>query len=111
MAIVQYWIGTHGPFEYEDTDAEHDYPEQMARKQDVADGIVDPSDTVELGTSFGIASSAGTSDDFSRSDHQHGTPDDPLSDGLTTIVTVVIGPLITDTKVLTFTNGILTEVV
>jgi len=111
MAIVQYWIGTHGPFEYEDTDAEHDYPEQMARKQDVTDSVVDPGDTVEAGTSFGLSSNAGTAVYYSRVDHQHGTPDDPLDGGLTTTVTIVIGPLITDTKVLTFTNGILTGVV
>jgi len=77
MAIVQYWIGTHGPFEYEDTDAEHDYPEQMARKQDVADGMTVMADSVEEEILYGLSANAGTSDDASRSDHTHGSPEYP----------------------------------
>lgn len=36
--------------------------------------LPEPSDTVVEETSYGIASDAGTSDDFSRADHTHGTP-------------------------------------
>lgn len=110
MAIVQYWIGTHGPFEYDDTDPEHSYPEQMARKQDVADGITVLSNSVVTETGYGQSATPGISDDVSRADHTHGTPANPLSGGLTTTVSVVVGPLITDKKTLTFTNGILTGV-
>lgn len=83
MAIIQYWIGTHGPFEYEDTDPEYDYPEQMARKQDVADGITVLSNSVETETSYGQSATPGTSDDASRSDHTHGTPAYPTRFPLT----------------------------
>lgn len=42
-------------------------------------GVVlpEPSDTVVTETAFGQSSTAGTSDDYSRGDHTHGTPDAP----------------------------------
>jgi hypothetical protein len=38
-----------------------------------------PSDTVEAADTFGIAPDAGTSPDYSRGDHQHGTPAAPTA--------------------------------
>ena len=38
-----------------------------------------PSGTVAAETSFGIASAAGSSDDYSRGDHTHGTPTNPVT--------------------------------
>lgn len=110
MALKEYYIGTVGPLYIDDTDPLYVLPEQMATKQDVADGITAASDSVESETTFGIAASAGVSDDFSRSDHTHGTPADPVS-GNTANITVVtdIGPPQV-TSVLHFTNGLLTSV-
>ena len=44
----------------------------------VSGGGGTPSDTVEPGTAFGQASSAGTSEDYQRGDHKHGTPANPV---------------------------------
>jgi hypothetical protein len=40
-------------------------------------GIPSAGDSVSAATSFGLSSSAGSSSDFSRADHNHGTPADP----------------------------------
>lgn len=41
-----------------------------------------PSDSVVAETDFGLVASPGTSNDYSRADHTHGTPGDPVGDGL-----------------------------
>lgn len=110
MALVEYYIGNSGPFFVDDTDPLYMEPTQVALKQDVADGITEPGATVSDETTFGIDPDAGVSDDFSRSDHTHGTPVNPVA-GVTSNITVVtdIGPPQV-TSVLHFTNGLLTSV-
>lgn len=44
-------------------------------------GTITPGDTVQSQTSFGLSSTAGTSPDYSRKDHAHGTPADPGTGG------------------------------
>lgn len=76
---------------------------------------VSPSNSVVSETSFGQAASAGASATYSRGDHTHGTPSNPLAGGLTTTVTLVCdvtcsgGVLTVKTRTLTFTNGLLTD--
>lgn len=50
--------------------------------EDAGAALPDPSDTVVTETSYGQASTAGTSTDYSRGDHTHGTPDAPDLDDL-----------------------------
>lgn len=110
MALVEYYLGTVGPLYIDDTNPLYADMAQVALKQDVADGITEPGDTVSDETTFGITPNAGASDNFSRSDHTHGTPANPVS-GVTSNITVVtdIGPPQV-TSVLHFTNGLLTSV-
>jgi hypothetical protein len=48
-------------------------------------GTVTPSGTATAETAFGNAVAAGTSDEYSRGDHTHGTPTNPGIHGLGTI--------------------------
>lgn len=108
MALVEYYVGSVGPLYVDDTDPNFSAPTQMALKQDVANKV--PSDTVSDETSFGITPAAGTSEDFSRGDHTHGSPTNPVS-GLTQNIAVVtdIGPPQVKST-LHFTNGLLTSI-
>jgi tail fiber protein/uncharacterized protein DUF5907 len=44
-----------------------------------AGGVSSPSGTVASETAFGVSSSAGVSDDYSRGDHTHGSPTNPIT--------------------------------
>lgn len=111
MAIVEYWIGGQGPF-LADTVLDADllaHGGQVVRFDDLT--TIAPASSVVSETTFGLSAAVGSSAHYAREDHSHGSPSDPLVSGLTTTITVVVGPLITNTKALTFTNGKLTEVV
>lgn len=60
------------------TDEDVFYIYDGADWQPVGSGGGTPSDTVSDGTSFGEVAAAGVSDEYSRGDHAHGTPDDPV---------------------------------
>lgn len=74
MAVVEYYIGTVGPLYIDDTDPLYAEMTQVALKQDVADSVIVGSDTITDETTFGLSPTAGTSDQFARGDHTHGTP-------------------------------------
>ncbi len=123
MAVREVWFGSFGPFLYDDTDTYPDgtakqgvYAETMkvttaptsaddvARKDDVDGVIVDPASTVEDETTFGIAPAVGTSEDYARADHTHGTPANPVSGATGTFTSA-------DGKTVTVTNGLVTSIV
>ena len=107
MALVEYYIGTVGPLYIDDTDPLYANMTQMALKQDVADSVIVGSDTVTAETTFGVATNPGTSGEFARGDHTHGTPENPVSGhtGDITVVTDIGPPQVT--LVLHFTAGLL----
>jgi hypothetical protein len=109
MAFREFYIGSEGPFLIDEDSPLLTDPKQVALRADL-DGIAAPSDSVESETTFGITPSAGVSDDYSRRDHTHGTPDNPVN-GSTQNVTVVtsVGPPVV-TATLHFTDGLLTSV-
>lgn len=68
---------------------------------------VEPSDTVESETSFGISSDAGESVEYSRGDHTHGTPiapSVPLPSG-TVVTETAFGQSSTSGTAATFSRG------
>ena len=73
------------PGDYEDGDiwVEVDESDNIEEIYFLIDGeweqvpIPDPSDTVESETVFGLSPDAGASEEYSRADHTHGTPDEP----------------------------------
>ena len=108
MADKEYYVGSSGPFLYDDADtdvyedaepvrafrgpkifldeAPVENPEGI-RFQDLAEIIEAlPAETVVSETSFGISPVVGTSEHFAREDHSHGTPGDPIVQSDTSIV-------------------------
>jgi len=112
MAIIEYYIGGQGPF-LADTVLDADllaHGGQVVTQDMLVASGPSPATTVTDETIYGVAKAVGTSLAYARSDHTHGSPADPLVSGLSTAITIIVGPLLTDTKVLTFTNGKLTGV-
>jgi hypothetical protein len=131
MAEQEFYIGGRGPYTYDDVDTDTVIttgkitakgtptgPDDLVRKNDldtVATDIPNSSTTVTSQTSFGESSDAGSSTTWSRGDHSHGTPANPVS-GFTGTVTVItnsqlhLGVVQVKTTLLTYANGLLTSV-
>ena len=113
MALIEIFIGGQGPFlvdEVKDADyLSHDG--QVVRQSQLVGLAIDPAVSVTDLTEFGRPPNVGASARYAREDHSHGSPPDPLSFGISYTITVVVGPLLSNTKTLTFENGILTGVV
>lgn len=101
------FVGTTGPFLIPVTSGLTSDSSQVAVGADIP-AVPSASSSVSAETSFGISSNAGSSGSFSRGDHTHGTPTDPLSGGETHTITVAKITLTGTDGSITWTNGIIT---
>lgn len=101
MAVKQVWIGSFGPYPYDDAEFMPGSTTQLqtalrtggqlevaeapsavnhvVRKEDLDAFLPTPSDVVEVETAFGQSSAAGSNATYSRGDHTHGTPASPIT--------------------------------
>jgi len=102
MADVEIYIGNFGPYLVDETDPLLTDNRQVVRRSDMLSG----SATVSSETSFGLSASAGSSTSFSKGDHTHGTPANPLAGGVSSATFTTV-----DGKTVTVINGLITSVV
>lgn len=115
MAIVvidgtsyrEIYVGSQGPYLVEVGSELDNDDAQVAIRYDIP--VVPTAGNVTAETNFGGTPNNGVSSTYSRSDHTHGSPPNPLAGGQSVTVTLArLTPTTGTEGSLTFTNGILT---